>query len=162
MANHRARRWSMRAFIQGIEIEGTPQEIAALLKSIRPDGYRKIADPEFSQAPAVSDGDEEGITTEFAYRTLRRIPLSAYQKELLLALKGAYPDWILASTIQQKMSWSGTQLGGVLGGLGRRLTATKGYKPGFELWNWKLDEDEGEYSYRLPDAVLRALDRMEL
>jgi hypothetical protein len=69
---------------------------------------------------------------------------------------------MLASEIQEKMSWNGTQFGGVLGGLGRRLTATKGYKSGFVLWNWKWDDDEGEYAYRLPDAVLSALDRMEL
>jgi hypothetical protein len=155
----------MRATIEGVEIEGTPEEIAALLRSIR--GHSRLSEAAVAPATSAVPGepevdDEKDITTQFAYRTLRRIPLSAFQKALFSVLRRAYPDWTLASEIQKQMSWSGTQLGGVLGGLGRRLTATKGYKPGFVLWDWKWDDDEGEYAYRLPEAVIAALDRMEM
>ncbi|MET1111548.1 MAG: hypothetical protein ABWX67_08505 [Allosphingosinicella sp.] len=155
----------MRATIEGVEIEGTPEEIAALLRSIR--GHSRppatAAAPAMVVAPEETEADDEqGITTQFAYRTLRRIPLSTSQRALFRLLKRAHPEWTLASEIQRQMSWSGTQLGGVLGGLGRRLTATKGHKPSFVLWEWKWDDDEGEYSYRLPEAVIAALDRMEL
>ncbi|MBV9932153.1 MAG: hypothetical protein JO013_14585 [Alphaproteobacteria bacterium] len=155
----------MRATIEGVEIEGTPEEIAILLRSIRGDsrGPETVAAPAISAAPEEAEADDEhGITSKFAYRTLRRIPLSASQRALFSVLKQAYPDWTLASEIQRQLSWTGTQLGGVLGGLGRRLTATKGYKSGFVLWEWQWDDDEGEYSYRLPQAVIAALDRMGL
>jgi hypothetical protein len=154
----------MRATIEGIEIEGTPSEIADLLASIRlSNNARETGSPKATTTDQIDDDEPEGvITAKFAYRTLRRIPLSPAQKALFLELKKAHPNWILASEIQEKMSWTGTQLGGVLGGLGRRLTATKGYKSGFVLWNWKWDDDEGEYAYQLPDPVLAALNRLEL
>jgi hypothetical protein len=155
----------MRATIEGVLIEGTPEEIAILLRSMRDSNSpsRTVVAPiEAGTAQEPETDSEEGITTQFAYRTLRRIPLSVSQKALFGLLKSAHPDWVLASEILRQMSWTGTQLGGVLGGLGRRLTATKGYRPGFELWSWKWDEDEGEYAYRLPEAVKAALDRLEL
>jgi hypothetical protein len=155
----------MRATIDGVEIEGTPAEIAELLASLRvTSGAQNLDAPEPAATNPVDpdEGDEQVVTSQFAYRALRRIPLSASQRALFLALKAKHPKWTLASEIQEKMSWSGTQLGGVLGGLGRRLTATKGYKSGFVLWDWKWDDDEGQYAYRLPDAVLAALDRMDM
>src|ERR1044072_4888662 len=103
----------MRATIEGVEIEGSPEEIASLLRSIR-DHSRppEAAAPAISAAPEEIDADDDqGITTQFAYRTLRRIPLSTSQRALFGVLKRAYPKWTLASEIQRQMSWSGTQLG---------------------------------------------------
>ncbi len=153
----------MRAVIQGIEVEGTPQEIAQFIETL---GIAGKAGAELAVAPSNTDSaaseDEEGITADFAYRTLRRLPLSQMQKSLLLSLRHTYPEWVCASAIQSEMGWTGTQFGGVLGGLGRRLTATKGYKAGYLLWQWKWNDDEGEYTYRLSDGVVAAIDRMEL
>lgn len=152
----------MRAVVDGVEIEGTAAEIAELLATLRDrDSAQRTTIGIGFEGREIEDPEDEEITAQFAYRTLKRLPLSQYQRALLFKLKQAYPAWTLASEIAGEFDWSGTQLGGVLGGLGRRLTATKGYKPGYELWNWKWEDDEGEYTYRLPEAVISALDRLE-
>ena len=109
----------MRAVVEGIEIEGTPAEIADLLKSMRTpvrptdEGPEEVANGEVQPE---NDDEDSAITEKFAYRTLKRIPLSVSQKALLLALRRASPSWVLASALQNQFEWSGTQLGGVLGG----------------------------------------------
>ena len=150
----------MRATIDGIEIEGTPEEVAAVISAIR--GLPPMATnpqmPKSPQTPIQSD-DDEGITERFAYRTIKRIPISDAQKKLLQALKNAHPKWMRSSEVQGALGWTPNQLGGVLGGLGRRLSATEGYIGDYHLWDWKWDIDEGEYSYRLPENVVAALTR---
>jgi hypothetical protein len=154
----------MRAVVKGIEIEGTPAEIAALINSLEEAFPQSDHVQPRSQSNQRAGGDDEEstITADLAYRILRRIPLSDMQKSFLLIVKAAYPDWVRASQVQSELSWTGTQLGGVLGGLGRRLSATKGVGHGDALWVWKWDDDEGEYAYRLPSASVEALDRMGL
>ena len=149
----------MRATIEGIEIEGTPEEIAQFLATIRGVKPRPFTS---SDDETIVEVDEDRITEQFAYRTLRRIPLSTAQNKLLRALKTAHPKWLRSSELQKALDWSPTQLGGVFGGLGRRVSATKGHKAGFNLWEWTWDVDEGEYAYRLPEAVLAALARAGL
>ena len=148
----------MRATIQGLEVEGTPEEIAAFAAL-----FRKVEtdSSESSSSGKLADAahSEEEITEAFAYRVFNRRPLSKAQKIVLAGLERRHPRWTLASELQKENGWNGTQLGGVLGGLGRRLTATKGYKKGYHLWEWQWDEDEGEWAYRLPDVVLSALQR---
>lgn len=155
----------MKAVVKGIEIEGTPAEIAELLNSIESTALQLSAlqtPPEVNQdRPDDLDG-ESSITADLAYRILKRIPLSDMQKAFLLTVRAEHPDWVRASKIQSEQSWSGTQLGGVLGGLGRRLSATKGVGSSDALWVWRWDDDEGEYAYRLPSAVVEALKRLGL
>lgn len=153
----------MRASVDGVEIEGTPEEIAQFLEAIRPArGLRSKPTERVSDAcqDEMEPGNQEGITDKFAYRALRRLPLSVAQKTLLTTLRNASPNWVLSSDLQSALDCSPTSLGGVFGGLGRRTSATKGHQIGYNLWDWKWDEDEGEWSYRLPDAVLSALTRV--
>jgi predicted transcriptional regulator with HTH domain len=156
----------MRATFDGIEIEGTPDEIAKFVTSIRSVRLGYLARPSVEgegEAPSPDEDDAEvGITEQFAYRTLRRLPLSKFQKDLLISLKDAHPGWKLSSELQEALNCSPTQLGGIFGGLGRRVTATKGYKTGYGLWEWKWDDDEGEYAYRLPDGTMKALAKVIL
>lgn len=151
----------MRAIFDGIEIEGTPAEVAEFVRSMKidPDSSNADAKVVHSQIP---EAEASNITENFAYRVLKRRPLSSNQRQLLAALKEANDDWTLASEITRRFDWDGTQLGGVLGGLGRRMTATNGYKEGYALWNWRWDDDEGTWAYRLPKVVLAALDRLSL
>lgn len=147
----------MRATIEGVEIEGSPEEIAAVLTALRVPQARTSD----SAKAAVESDPESGnaITEEFAYRAIRRLPLSSLQRSLLLSLKKANPKWMLASELRDALDTSPTSLGGVFGGLGRRTSATKGHERGYNLWDWKWDDDEGEWAYRLPRAVMSALDR---
>ncbi|MEZ5742846.1 MAG: hypothetical protein R3D89_03685 [Sphingomonadaceae bacterium] len=154
----------MRATVDGIEIEGTPEEIAEFVATIRSQRTPPVSvedrNSEISNNTSSLEATDGGITEKFAYRTLRRLPLSAFQKELLKTLRDAHPGWVLSSNLQTALDCSPTQLGGVFGGLGRRVTATKGYETGFDLWEWKWDDDEGEYAYRLPSNTISALDRV--
>ncbi len=157
-------RQPVRAIISGIEIEGTPEEVArfADLLSRREVKASQVAATLGEESVADEASENNGVTETFAYRTLRRLPLSAAQKKLLQALKTAHPSWTLSSQLQKVLSCSPTSLGGVLGGLGRRVSATNGYETGFNLWDWKWDDDEGEWTYRLPQNVMKALDRAGL
>lgn len=145
----------MRATIDGVEIEGSPEEIAAVLTALRGSGSYKS---DSAKAAVESDPDRGNpITEEFAYRAIRRLPLSKLQKGLLVSLKNAHPKWMLASELQGALDISPISLGGVFGGLGRRVSATKGHENGYNLWDWKWSDDEGEWAYRLPSAVIAAL-----
>lgn len=151
----------MRATVNGMEVEGTPEEIARLYTAMN-----VIAtEAPVSEAKKISESDApqgEDAAEKFAYRALRRLPMSQAQKALFNALRNAHPGWLLSSELQTALNCSPTSLGGVLGGLGRRVSATKGYNSDYNLWEWKWDDDEGEYAYRLPEAVLSALDRAGL
>jgi predicted transcriptional regulator with HTH domain len=153
----------VRAIVDGIEIEGTPDEIAAFVSAIR-DQKPIAADTEALKniENKLETDDDGGITERFAYRTIKRIPISESQKSLLQALRSTHPKWIRSSELQKALGWNPNQLGGVLGGLGRRLSATEGYIGDYHLWDWKWDIDEGEFSYRLPDNVVAALTRAGL
>jgi predicted transcriptional regulator with HTH domain len=147
----------MRATIDGVEIEGSPEEIAAVLTALRDPASVKSD----SAKAAVESDPEDGnpITEDFAYRAIRRLPLSRLQRGLLLSLKKAHPKWVLASELQTALDTGPTSLGGVFGGLGRRVSATKGHQRGYNLWDWKWDDDEGQWAYRLPATVVTALNR---
>jgi hypothetical protein len=158
------RRQIVRATIGGIEIEGTPEEIARfadLRLPVKVDVNPAVSDV-IRTITAHNEVECDGITEAFAYRTLKRLPLSTAQKALLNELKSAHPSWMLSSQLQEELGCSPTSLGGVLGGLGRRVSATSGYEPGFNLWDCKWDDDEGEWTYRLPQSVLKALERAGL
>jgi hypothetical protein len=146
----------MRATIDGMEVEGTPEEIAQLLAAIKP-----VATSSVKSSHAAVDDLEllDGIPESFAYRAIKRLPLSKAQQSLLHTLKKAHPNWVLSSQLQSELDCSPTSLGGVFGGLGRRVSATKDHKDGYRLWNWQWDEDEGEWAYRLPATVVSALTR---
>lgn len=147
----------MRATVDGIEIEGTPEEIASVLATLRQPAIRKSD----SAKAAVENEPESGnrIPEDFAYRAIRRLPLSKAQKSLLKTLKEASPKWTLSSELQKALNAGPTSVGGVFGGLGRRVSATKGHEIGYNLWDWKWDDDEGEWTYRLPTTVIAALTR---
>lgn len=151
----------MRALIDGIEIEGTPAEVAEFVRSLK--GCAEADDISFREDQSVTPEIETSeISEKFAYRVLKRRPLSANQVQLLSFLKEAQGNWVLASELKEKFGWDGPTLGGILGGLGRRLTATTGYRDGYHLWHWRWNDDEGEWEYMLPAAIVAALVRLDL
>lgn len=152
----------MRVTIDGFEIEGTPDEIAALLRA-------RQAEPPSSSTVSmlmgaeqkVSPGDDERFASEkIAFRALRRLPLSVAQRALLKALLEAYPNWTKASDLHAATNYNANQFGGLLGALGRRLSQTDGYVRDSALIEWMWDTDENEYLYRLPPPVLSAVRRI--
>lgn len=148
----------MRVTINGFEVEGTPEEVAAL---IRAHGSAAPSDePAGKDEPDARFDDERFASEKIAYRALRRRPLSAAQRILFRTLLDAYPGWVSASQLQAATSYSPNQLGGLLGAIGRRLSQTEGYVRDSAIIEWMWDADENEYSYRLPPSVRTAVERI--
>jgi hypothetical protein len=149
----------MRVTINGFEVEGTPEEVAAL---IRAHGSAAPAEEAGTKEDASSsDGDDERFASEkITYRALRRRPLSSAQRTLFRTLLNAYPGWVRASKLQADTGYSPNQLGGLLGAIGRRLSQTEGYVRGSAMLEWLWDADNNEYSYRLPPSARNAVARI--
>ncbi|WP_326913427.1 hypothetical protein [Sphingopyxis chilensis] len=150
----------MRITINGFEVEGTPDEIAAL---IRAQGQAPTAEasPKSLLIESNDDDDERFASEKIAYRALRRRPLSVAQRSLFRSLLDAYPEWVSASDLQTATSYNPNQLGGLLGAIGRRLSQTEGHALGSSLIEWVWNADEGEYAYRLPPSVCAAVRRID-
>lgn len=140
--------------INGNKVEGSAKDIASIL-----DNLQKTEGPQVLQSEISEDHD---ITTDFAIHVLRRRPLSKSQRELLSLLKLQNLSWVSATQIREKLDMNGNQLGGVFGGLGRRLSATEGANPSMSLFEWKWNDEEREYDCRLHPAANEALERIDL
>jgi hypothetical protein len=151
---------AMRVTIDGFEVEGTPEEIAAL---IRAQGRAHSASAETKSAleEQLTGDDERFASEKIAYRALRRRPLSVAQRSLFRSLSSAYPNWVSASQLQASTGYNPNQLGGLLGAIGRRLSQTEGHALGSSMIEWVWNADEGEYAYRLPPTVYAAVRRIE-
>lgn len=150
----------MRVTIGGFEVEGTPEEVAALIRahgSALPEGESRQND----QLAGPMIEDDRFASEKIAYRALRRRPLSSAQRTLFRTLLDAYPGWVSSSRLQAATSYNPNQLGGLLGAIGRRLSQTEGYVRDSALIEWMWDADENEYSYRLPASVQGAVRRIE-
>jgi hypothetical protein len=152
----------MRATVDGVELEGTPEEIAAFLNARGAGPHQPIIASPPALGPSSNDDDERFASEKIAFRTLKRRPLSSSQRELFKTLSKAYPNWVSASALQDALGHTANQLGGTLGGIGRRLSTTDGYVVGSSMIEWMWDADEGQWAYRLPDSVQKAVLRFNL
>lgn len=147
----------MKARIGSIEVEGTPEEILALMQSL-PGGAMGSA----ATSAAVALGGREYVSEEVAFKALKRRPLSREQATLLSLLNKNYPAWTTALDLQKATKYKGSQLAGLLGAFGKRVGATEGYKAGTwffdQEWNYEKDCNH----YRLPEGVRRAVERVGL
>ena len=152
----------MRVTIDGFEVEGTPEEVAALIRAHGAAGVvGKSADQVERDEPVGSEPDDERFASEkIAFRALRRRPLSSAQRILFRTLLDAYPGWVSASQLQAATSYNPNQLGGLLGAIGRRLSQTDGYVRDSTIIEWMWDADDNEYFYRLPPSARKAVERI--
>jgi hypothetical protein len=150
----------MKAKIGSITIEGSPNEIADLIRQLelspfdfsrlhKRDFLRPLADPE--SGPFVSE--------EVAFRILKRRSLSPEQLSMLAMLREADQNWTSAKSIQLKLGYSSSQFSGMLGAFGKRVSSTPGYREGTLFFDQEWDYEEGCNRYRLPEDVLDALKR---
>ncbi len=148
----------MRVTINGFEVEGTPEEVAALIRAHGTVASAK--EPAEREKAAVVGDDERFASEKVAFRALRRRPLSSAQRILFRTLLDAYPEWVSASKLQATTGYGPNQLGGLLGAIGRRLSQTDGYVRNTSMLEWLWDADENEYSYRLPASSRNAVERI--
>lgn len=144
----------MRATINGIEVEGTATEIAALLQAL-------AAKPE--QTNHASSRDQKAHDTEdFAFRVLKRRPLSTEQKQMLSLLHRNHPEWTLATQLHKATKYSPNQFAGLLGAFGKRTASTEGFEGGLSLIDSDWDYENDCYKYRLTACALAAVKRAGL
>lgn len=147
----------MKAKIGSVEVEGTPDEIAALLQRIP-----------LATLP-VSNTDDRGrrsgrhyVSEEVAFRVLKRRPLSKEQSSVLVKLKADYPAWTLAKDLQKTTGYNRNQLAGLFGAFGKRVAATHGYVPDTWFFDSEWNYDSDCYQYRLSPDVHAAVTRAGL
>lgn len=150
----------MRVTINGFEVEGTPDEVAALIRAHSQVSEEPLHHKSDTNTELATE-DERFASEKIAYRALRRRPLSVAQRALFRALLDAYPNWVSASALQAATNYNPNQLGGLLGAIGRRLSQTEGHALGSSIIEWAWDADENEYVYRLPAQVCAAVRRID-
>lgn len=147
----------MKAKIGNVEVEGTPDEIAELL--------RRMPLASFPVAPARDQPSSAGrhyVSEEVAFRVLKRRPLSGEQKTVLSSLKANYPAWTLAKDLQKATGYNRNQLAGLFGAFGKRVASTDGYVEHTWFFDAEWNYDADCYQYRLPPGVKTAVERAGL
>ena len=150
----------MKAKIGDLEVDGTPDEIANLVKALergplsafRSMVARDVLSPKENKT-------EPFISEEIAFRVIKRRPLSKEQSAMLSILRKAGDDWVSAKSLHNALSYSPSQLSGMLGAFGKRLGGTDGYVEGTCFFDQEWDYENNCYQYRLPECVRRAVVR---
>lgn len=144
----------MKAKIGSIEVEGTPEEIAALLSRMPLASF-----PVAQDAVQSPRSGRTFVSEEIAFRALKRRPLSKEQNAVLTKLKANHPAWTSAKDLQKATNYTRNQLAGLFGAFGKRVGATDGYIAGTWFFDTEWNYDQDCYQYRLPPAVFSAVQR---
>lgn len=148
-----------------VRLEGTAEEIGNALKALQPTGAlyttalelhshvtRAEAEPEFS------DAEEAFVSTEFAKRALKRLPISKPMKEVLKNLYKKGKRSLSTKELHDVAGYTPPQFAGLMGAFGRRLANTKGYDSNRQFFDWRWNEDKNTWDCRLPESVRKALE----
>jgi hypothetical protein len=139
-----------------IEVQdGTPEEVFALARLMA--DKSPVAVVKSASMPIETDDMPE----EVAFRVLKRRPLSVAQAKLLATLLKNGDAWTTAKDLQKATKYNPSQLAGLFGAFGKRVTGTDGYEDGMSFFEWEWDYEADCYKYRLPDDVLKAVARVD-
>ena len=144
--------------------EGTSEEITKVFRSLQPTetgtvAAVKLPDEVSSSATAPETSEEEirYVSVAFARRVLTRRRLSGPVVAMLKTLYEAHLEWVSSATLYDATGYTPAQFAGLKGAFGRRMSKTTGYDAHAEFFEWKENEETGEWEYRLPDTVREAL-----
>jgi len=151
----------MKAKFGQIEVEGTVEEIALLIRQLN--NSIDVATSGRDLPNAVNDKSPSSagkfVSEEIAFQILKRRPLSSEQKHLLKLLREHEANWTTAIEIQEALGYSRSQLGGMLGAFGKRVKSSVGYEAGQSFFDQEWDYENDCHRYRLPGGVLAAVRR---
>ena len=152
-----------------IRIEGTAAEISDVLRALPGTASVHIAAVELTDAGVqattsseTTEPESRFVTTRFARRVLKRLPLSKPMKNVLRELCKAHPDWLSQAALRDTAGYEPSQYAGMMGAFGRRIANTEGYDSETRFFEWEWDDEEKTWYYRLPDTVREALTLEEL
>lgn len=147
-----------------IRMEGTPAEVSEVLRSLpevtnlRATAVELTCEADSSEPTSESaESDTSVVTTRFARRALTRLGLSPPMRKVLTALHEAHPSWLSLPTLHGIADYTPAQFAGLMGAFGRRLANTEGYDSDLAFFEYKWNEDEEVWDYRLPKTVCDAL-----
>ena len=148
-----------------IRLEGTATEINDVLEALPGATKLRTAAVELtdevvsSETPSESAGsDSSVVNTRFARRVLARLGLSPPMKKVLTALYEAHPEWLSLPTLHGIADYTPPQFAGLMGAFGRRLANTEGHDSDLAFFEYRWNEDEEVWDYRLPKTVCDALE----
>lgn len=147
-----------------IRLEGTPTEMIEVIQAL-PEAtkLRAVAveltdEAVSSETPSESaETDSSVVSTRFARRALTRLGLSPPMRKVLTALFEAHPGWLSLPTLHGIADYTPAQFAGLMGAFGRRLANTEGYDSDLAFFEYKWNEDEEVWDYRLAKTVCDAL-----
>ena len=156
----------MRIAIGGHVVEGTVEEVAALLKVVGVFADENSSAPAPVQANGAAaqnqrSGHSPFVTEDFAYEVLTRRPLDQKYIALLNKLKASGSAWTSALDLQKTLKLSTREFAGLLGAFGRRVSHTEGATSRY-FFDQYWDAGKGFNLYRLPDSVRAAMQRAGL
>ncbi len=152
-----------------IRVEGTSTEISGILQALSEATDLRITAVELTDedvpsetASEPAESDSTVVTTRFARLALTRLGLSSPMKNALIALYEAHPGWLTRAELHVITGYKPAQFAGLLGAFGRRLTKTKGYDKNLTFFEYRWNDDEQAWDYRVPKTVCEALELEQL
>ena len=80
---------------------------------------------------------------------------------VLKALNNAYPEWMLLSDLHSAAGYKPAQFAGLMGAFGRRMSHTDGYDRDAHFFEYRWNNDEDAWEYRLPESVREVLNPLQ-
>lgn len=150
----------MRLKIGDHDVEGSPDEVARLLKLLGREAPVEGRRQPAAEADAQLEGASPFLTEEVALEVLTRRPLADAYKTMFRKLDAAGTAWTTARELQEALGFSTREFAGLLGAFGRRISHTPGGTRFFFDQYW--DDENGYNLYRLPPSVRSALRKAKI
>ena len=154
-----------------LTIEGSPSELANVLKHLSDVGFSPIPDlgegggESAIAAQEITGEDRAGkaVSVETAKHYFTRRKISEEQKTVFKVLYAADGQPVPTTELRDALGYDSAQMRGLLGSLGKRLNAhCKGYVKGQIVMEKKWNPSEGQNYYSLPDTVRQAMDELDM
>lgn len=144
--------------------EGTAEEIAKVAATMQPMTPLISEELEGGKStgvvrglPKPSEDIEKYVTKKFAKRALTRLELSDPIKGMMKRLFDAGENWISTQDVYKASGYGQAQFAGMMGAFGRRMSYTEGFEEDAHFFDYRWDEDEESWEYRLPESVIEAI-----
>lgn len=143
--------------------EGSPEEIAKVVETMGPMSpltkEMALTLESTKSSPRVkklSETPEKYVTKEFAIRLLTRRELSKPVTAVIKRLTASGDEWVSSQELYEASNYKPAQFAGMMGAFGRRMYHTKGYDEEAHFWDFRENEEDGSWEYRLPQSVREA------
>ena len=152
-----------------IRLEGSAEELVEVLRALPRSATLETSAVELvgEMAPSgpvsePAEGEPRFVTSVFACRTLKRLRLSTPMKKVLVALYEAHPRWLSLPALHRVSGYRPSQFAGLMGAFGRRIANTDGFDADAHFFEYRWNDEEETWDYRLPDSVCGALELEKL